>query len=167
MKIARVYLDTSVLGGCFDQEFAPWSNGLMADFDTGRFVPVVSDLLAAEVANAPEHVRALHDKLLALPAQRVRATPEALHLLAAYEAHSVLGPKYRSDMLHIALATIADVDVLVSWNFKHIVRFDKIRLYNAVNLEQGYKSLTIHSPREVTTYGNDSDTRSRNGASDP
>jgi len=55
--------------------------------------------------------------------------------------------------LHIALATIAEVDVLVSWNFKHIVRLDKIRLFNAVNLEQGYKSLTIYSPREVISHG--------------
>jgi hypothetical protein len=53
-------------------------------------------------------------------------------------------------MLHIALATVANVDVLVSWNFKHIVRFDKIRLFNAANLQQGYKLLAIHSPREVS-----------------
>jgi hypothetical protein len=60
-------------------------------------------------------------------------------------------------MLHIALATVADADVLVSWNFKHIVRFDQIRLFNAANLEQGYKPLSIHSPREVTSYERDSD----------
>jgi hypothetical protein len=58
-------------------------------------------------------------------------------------------------MLHIALATVADADMLVSWNFKHIVRFDKIRMFNAANLTQGYKPLAIHSPREVTTYGQD------------
>ena len=79
-----------------------------------------------------------------------------MDLLATYEAHGVLSPKFRSDMLHIALATVADVDALVSWNFKHIVRFDKIRLFNGVNLEQGYKPLSIHSPREVTTYEKDS-----------
>lgn len=56
-------------------------------------------------------------------------------------------------MLHIALATIADVDVLVSWNFRHIVRLDKIRLFNAVNIEQGYKPISIYSPREVISYG--------------
>jgi len=56
-------------------------------------------------------------------------------------------------MLHIAIATVAEVDVLVSWNFRHIVRLDKIRLFNAVNLELGYKQLTIYSPREVATYG--------------
>jgi len=56
-------------------------------------------------------------------------------------------------MLHIALATIADVDVLVSWNFRHIVRLDQIRLFNAVNIEQGYKTVSIYSPREVISYG--------------
>src|SRR5438132_407832 len=82
----------------------------------------------------------------AIPASRklTGIVAELAGLLAAYEAHKVLGPRFRSDMLHIALATVADVDVLVSWNFKHIVRFDKIRLFNAVNLEQGYKSLSIH-----------------------
>ena len=157
MKTPRIYLDTSVLGGCFDREFATWSNGLLEDFRAGRFVPVLSDLLAAEIGRAPEAVQAVHAELLALSSDRITVTPAALDLLAAYEARSVLGPKFRSDMLHIALATVADVDVLVSWNFKHIVRFDKIRLFNAVNLEQGYKPLTIHSPREVTTYGQDRD----------
>lgn len=50
------------------------------------------------------------------------------------------------------MATIAEVDVLVSWNFKHIVHLNKIRLFNAVNLEQGYRSIEIYSPRAVTTY---------------
>jgi len=54
--------------------------------------------------------------------------------------------------MHIALATVAEVDVLVSWNFKHILHFNKIRMFNAVNLEQGYKQIQIFSPREVTTY---------------
>jgi len=55
-------------------------------------------------------------------------------------------------MRHIALATIATADALVSWNFKHIVKLEKIRLFNAVNVESGYRSLNILSPREVTTY---------------
>lgn len=82
---------------------------------------------------------------------------EALRLSALYQSRGVLTPRFGNDMPHIALATISDVDVLVSWNFKHIVRLDKIRLFNAINLEQGYKPLTIYSPREVTTYGTDDD----------
>ena len=80
---------------------------------------------------------------------------ETLALRASYEARSVLGSRFENDMLHIAVATIAEVDVLVSWNFRHIVRLDKIRLFNAVNIEQGYKALTIYSPQEVTIHGRD------------
>jgi hypothetical protein len=75
-----------------------------------------------------------------------------LDLLAAYEAHGVLPARFRNDMLHIALGTTAQVDVLVSWNLRHIVRFDKIQRFNAVNLESGYRPLAIYSPREVTSY---------------
>ena len=81
----------------------------------------------------------------------VVVSDEAVELLDAYTARGVLGARFRTDMLHIALATVADVDVLVSWNFRHIVRLDKIRLFNAVNLEQGYKPLSIYSPREVVS----------------
>jgi hypothetical protein len=150
MKTLRIYLDTSVLGGCFDEEFAVWSNRLVRDFRDARFIPLMSDLLGAEVARAPEQVRQVHADLLASSAEQLAVSAEALDLLSGYEAHSVLGPRYRADMLHIALATVANADVLVSWNFRHIVRFDKIRLFNAVNLEHGYKQLAIHSPREVT-----------------
>lgn len=80
-------------------------------------------------------------------------SPEALELVAAYEARAILGPRYRNDLLHIALATVAAVDVLVSWNFRHIVRLDRIQLFNEVNTALGRGALTIYSPREVTTYG--------------
>lgn len=70
---------------------------------------------------------------------------------------AVLSQSLRSGRIDIALATVSDVDVVVSWNFKHIVRFDKIRLFNAVNLEQGYKLLAIHSPREVVSHGDEPD----------
>jgi integrase len=76
-------------------------------------------------------------------------------LVGAYEAHRILAPRYRNDMLHIALATVASVDVVVSWNFRHIVRLDTIRLFNGVNIERGYQAVAIYSPREVTTYGRD------------
>ena len=57
MKIQHVYTDTSVIGGCFDAEFTPWSNGLMKDFRLNNFKPVVSELVSAEIEDAPEHVR--------------------------------------------------------------------------------------------------------------
>ena len=152
MKKPHIYIDTSVIGGCFDAEFKRWSDALIEDFRQRRYVAVLSDVTAVEIAPAPEFVRALHADLLALPAHVIHVDEDAVLLVQRYVERSVLGQRFMNDMLHIALATIAEVDVLVSWNFKHIVRLDKIRLFNAVNLEQGYKPLTIHSPREVISH---------------
>jgi hypothetical protein len=157
MKIQRVYLDTSVLGGCFDPEFAEWSNGLIQNIRDGLFMSLLSQVTATEVEDAPEQVQELYAELLTLNPEIIEATERALELADAYQARNILTPKFHDDGLHIALATIAEADVLVSWNFKHIVRFDKIRLFNAVNLEYGYKPLQIYSPREVTTYGTTED----------
>lgn len=153
MKKSRIYVDTSVIGGCFDPEFKEWSVALFNDFRAGLYIPVVSDVTAAEVLAAPAFVRDLHAELLTLSAEAIAVTEESLSLVASYEERSVLSSRFRNDMLHIAIATIAEVDVLVSWNFRHIVRVDKIRLFNAVNLEQGYKLVSIYSPREVMSYG--------------
>ena len=148
----RIYIDTSVLGGCFDMEFSTWSNGLIRDFRAGRLVPVLSDVTAAEVADAPEAVRELHQEMLVLAGPVVPITLQVVELVAAYEARKILAAKYIADMRHIALATVAEVDALVSWNFRHIVRLENIRLFNAANVELGYRSLNILSPREVTTH---------------
>ncbi len=152
MKRLRIYVDTSVIGGCLDAEFAPWSNGLLEDFRARRFRPVLSEIIAAEIRSAPEPVRITYAEILALGAELLTLGDEVRDLLAAYQAREILDPNFRNDMLHIALASVADVDVLVSWNFRHIVRLEKIRRFNAVNLELGYKSLNIYSPREVTLY---------------
>lgn len=152
MKKLRIYVDTSVIGGCFDPEFQLWSNGLMEDFRRGRFSLVLSDVTAAEIELAPEAVRDLYAELIVI-AEMLPVTEDAISILLAYEGHGVLDPRFRNDMLHIALATVSGVDVLVSWNFKHIVRVDKIQQFNGINLELGYKTLAIYSPREVTTYG--------------
>jgi len=152
MKRLRVYVDTSVFGGCFDSEFSAPSERLMEDFRSGRYSLVVSDVTVAEIAMAPEPVRALFAEHAAA-AEKHTVDHEVLELMRAYESRGVLASRFRNDMLHIAIATVAEVDVLVSWNFRHIVRLDKIRQFSAVNLELGYKQLTIYSPREVATHG--------------
>lgn len=157
MKRQRVYLDTSVLGGCFDPEFAEWSNGLIRDFRRERFVPVLSEVTAAEVQEAPETVQAIYAELLTIGAEVAQATEDALELADVYQDRRILTPKFYDDGLHIALATVAEVDVLTSWNFRHIVHFDKIRLFAAINIEYGYKALQIFSPREVMTYDSSED----------
>jgi len=73
----------------------------------------------------------------------------ARELAAAYVAEGAIGTRMRADALHIAVATVARVDVLVSWNFKHIVNLTRIHAYNAINLKNGYPILEIRTPREV------------------
>jgi hypothetical protein len=91
-----------------------------------------------------------HEDLLHSEHELVAVTEEVIELAEAYQRREILTPKFYDDGLHIALATFAEADLLVSWNFRHIVHFDKIRLFNSVNLELGYKPLQIYSPREVT-----------------
>lgn len=78
MKVQRVYIDTSVIGGCFDAEFAPRSNGLMKDFRLGNFAPVPSEVVAAEIAPAPEEVRAQYAALLEWQREFVELTDARL-----------------------------------------------------------------------------------------
>ena len=157
MKTQRIYIDTSVIGGCFDPEFTEWSNGLIADFRNGIFQPLLSELIAAEVEEAPESVQGIYAELVSLNAEILYVEESALELADEYQKRGILSPNFYDDGLHIALATVAQADLLVSWNFRHIVHFDKIRLFNAVNIEFGYKPLQIFSPREVTTYGREED----------
>ena len=155
MKKQRIYIDTSVIGGCFDSEFAKWSKGLIQDFKLGTFCPLLSEIVSAEIENAPAQVQKLYGELLDLNPEIISIRNEMNELADAYQERKILTPKYYDDGLHIATATVTEADMLVSWNFRHIVRAEKIRMFNAVNLENGYKSIQIYSPREVTVYGAD------------
>lgn len=152
MKIPYIYIDTSVIGGCFDDEFSVWSNALFDDVFKGLFNPIISTVVTDEIESAPEEVRSKYEDLVNVGAQILTPDKRSFELLGSYEKHDIIPVKYRNDMLHIALATIADADILVSWNFKHIVRYDKIQQFNAVNIENGYRTVAIYSPREVTYY---------------
>jgi hypothetical protein len=152
MKRQRIYVDTSVIGGCFDPEFAPWSKGLMRDFREEYFAPVVSELVAAEIARAPDFVQEVYQELLGLDAEVLGTSDLSDALAETYLEHGIVPERFRVDAGHIALATVGQVDIVVSWNFRHIVRFDKIRMFNAANRELGYKEVEFYSPREVTRY---------------
>lgn len=149
MKKLSIYVDTSVVGGCEDEEFLTVSRRLWSRFRAGEYTLVVSDLTMQELETAPANVRRHLEDIPGGQQIQVILTEEAEALAAAYVAHGVVGPGSLADALHVALATVSGVDVLVSWNFKHIVNLDRIRLFNAVNLEQGYGLIEIRTPREV------------------
>ena len=151
MSVEEIYLDTSVIGGCCDPEFERWSLALMRDIQLGLFVPVISDLTETELTGAPSNVQTVYDELTSLDYRRVEESHESLELAGKYIAEGILTEKFDSDARHIAVATVSNVPLLVSWNFRHIVRYDKIRRFNAVNALKGYGQLQIHSPMEVAS----------------
>jgi len=145
----RVYIDTSVIGGCEDDEFSEWSIKLFDEFRQGMRIAVVSDLTRRELEKAPETVK---NVLLSIPdsnIENVFLTDEAETLASNYIEIGVVNYKHMADAQHIAIASVGRVDVLVSWNFRQIVRLDYIRGYNSVNLRLGYPILEIRSPREI------------------
>ena len=155
MRTSVIYVDTSVIGGCCDTEFQRWSRGLLSDFKAGAFTLLLSELIDAEIQDAPNEVKDIYTEFRECTEVICMVNLEAIDLANAYLNHNILSQNYRNDALHIAVATIAEADLLVSWNFKHIVHFKKIQRFNAINLEMGYKNLLIYSPREVTLYGSE------------
>ena len=152
-KILRVYLDTSVIGGCCDDEFREYSNQLLEEFGKGLFQAVVSELTDVEIARAPDEVVKIYQKLMEIGCEVLEITDDGERLADKYLSRKIVTPQYRNDALHIAIATINNIDILVSWNFKHIVHYEKIRMFNAVNLEDGYRMIEIYSPMEVVSHG--------------
>ncbi|MFZ4800322.1 MAG: PIN domain protein [Bacteroidia bacterium] len=151
----RIYIDTSVVGGYFDEEFKEATSKLFERLDKYEIIFVVSDLLDVELINAPLQVREHLLKYSADKFQRVELTEEAVKLADTYIDEKVIGKTSLEDCRHIALATINKVDVLASWNFKHIVNLDRIKGYNSVNLRLGYSMIEIRSPKDLVNYGND------------
>jgi predicted nucleic acid-binding protein len=151
----RIYIDTSVVGGYFDEEFKEATIKLFERLDNNEIIFVVSDLLDLELINAPQQVREHLLKYSADKFQRVDLTEEAIKLADTYIDEKVVGKTSLEDCRHIALATIHKVDVLASWNFKHIVNLDRIKGYNSVNLRLGYSMIEIRSPKDLVNYGND------------
>jgi predicted nucleic acid-binding protein len=149
----RIYTDTSVIGGCLDKEFSAPSQRLFEQFANGRDVLVLSDLTRLELERAAETVRAVLTSVPQVSIEEILFTPEASDLAEQYLAARVIGPGSRVDAQHIATATVHRVDVLVSWNFKHIVNINRIHGYNSVNLRFGYPRLEIRSPQEVIEDG--------------
>lgn len=153
--IQRIYIDTSVVGGYFDHEFKEATMRLFERLVNNEIIFVVSDLLDLELIHAPQQVREL---LLRFPDEkfhRVEINEEVIKLADTYINEKVVGKTSLEDCRHIAVATINKVDVLASWNFKHIVNLDRIKGYNSVNLKLGYSIIEIRSPRDLINYGNE------------
>lgn len=145
----RFYFDTSVFGGLFDIEFEEETTLLFEKVTLGQIKCVYSNLTESELTNAPERVRNFFQNLPDELKEKVLVTPDALQLAQIYVDEKVVGETSLDDCIHIATATLNKVDMLVSWNFKHIVNVYRIRGYNSINLRLGHGTLEIHSPKEI------------------
>ena len=148
-KKLRVYADTSVIGGCEDEEFREPSRQLIDKFARGEMTLALSDLTLRELEAAPERVRGILDVVPPKHTEVIKLSEEAEVLAAQYIERGVLSSRMLADALHIAAATVARVDVLVSWNFRHVVNLRRIQAYNEVNQDMGYGALDIRTPREI------------------
>lgn len=145
----KVYIDTSVFGTYYEEEFQIWTRKLIEEMFEDRYIAVVSDITLAELETAPKNVRDLADKIISENAEFVTVGQEEIDLAEKYLKEKIVTIKSHSDTLHIAIASIHKVDILTSWNFKHIVNLNRIRQYNSVNLKYGYSMIEIRSPREI------------------
>lgn len=151
----RIYIDTSVFGGYFDEEFAEHTIPLFNRLKDNEFTLLFSTVTQDELENAPEKVKKLVTSLKIESTEFLDTTDEAVDLATEYITEKVVGQTSYADCLHIALATINRADFLVSWNFKHIVNVQRIRGYNSINIKNGYKQIEIRSPREFEKYEDD------------
>lgn len=149
MKRLRLYLDTSVIGGCLDPEFSDDSLALINAIRLGKAIVLVSDVVINEIEKAPLKVQEILESLRALNIELVELTPQVKELRDAYINAGIVGEKSINDATHVACASVVRADAIVSWNFKHLVNLDKMKAYNQVNFFNGYSTITIVTPKEV------------------
>lgn len=150
----KFYFDTSVFGGVFDKEFEEETLQLFERVKLGKIICMFSDLTETELLIAPENVRTYFKNLPKENIERVVINAEIIELATKYIEEKVVGKTSFDDCLHIATATLNKADILVSWNFKHIVNVYRIRGYNSINLRMNYIPLEIRSPKEIIEYEN-------------
>ncbi len=148
----RVYVDTSVIGGCHDDEFREDSLRLFDLFRRGDATLVISEVTLTELKISPPDVSAIFNQVPDPHVETLPESAEASRLADAYIASGAIGPAQYNDALHVAIASLGKVDVIASWNFRHMVNWGRIQAYNRVNQELGYPAIDIRTP-EVFTHG--------------
>lgn len=150
MRKIRVYVDTSVFGGTQDEEFAEESQRFFRQVQKGIFMVILSEQTLRELSRSPDTVQAVWQNLPLESVENIPIDDEISELAYGYITAKVLGGASIGDALHVAAASVAGADLILSWNFKHIVNFNRIRGFNSVNIRMGYRAMTILSPKEVS-----------------
>jgi hypothetical protein len=148
MKTPTLYLDTSAIGGYFDDEWQEATQELWRQMEVGRWCFATSVVTVEELEHAPERVRELFRR--SFSAEGLLAmTKEIQDLAAMYVAQGVVSQKFQDDARHVAACTVYGIGLLVSWNFKHLVNVRREAGFNGVNLLKGYPAIRIVNPLEL------------------
>ncbi|GHS89872.1 hypothetical protein AGMMS49957_14060 [Synergistales bacterium] len=151
MKKLKIYLDTSVISH-LQHEDAPekmrYTLLFWDELKIGKYGVVISDLTLREVRRCPQPKQVdMLNYLEEIEYSVLRDSDEVKALAEEYIENGVLTRKNENDCMHIALATIGDCDVIVSWNFKHMVRLKTIQGVRVTNAKNGYfKPIDIVQP---------------------
>ncbi|MYB34515.1 MAG: N-6 DNA methylase [Gammaproteobacteria bacterium] len=145
----RIYVDTSVIRGCEDVKFRKYSRLLFKAFQQEKAIMVISDVTREELLGDPENVAKIPDQVPKTQTELLKETEQARDLANAYISSGAIGSAHYNDALHVAIASLGKVDVVVSWNFKHIVNWGRIQAYNSVNRKLGYPEIDIRPPENI------------------
>ncbi len=144
----RIYIDTSVIGGYYDEKFEESTQKLFGRIENGDFLIYFSEVNETELILAPLHITDVKNKIPKDCLRYIEIDDDVEALAQTYIKEKALGKSSENDAYHIALASVNRLDCLISWNFKHIVNFDKIKLFNSINIRLGYPLIDIRSPLE-------------------
>jgi predicted nucleic acid-binding protein len=153
MRVPRIYLETSVFNFCFADDAPDKKNDTLKLFEeikAGLYVPYTSAYVMQELVRAVEPKQSQMVALIAEYEMRFLEQSDAIRDLAElYVVEGIIPAKHLTDALHIAAATVHDLDIIVSYNFRHIVKRKTVTMAEVVNLREGYKRIGIFSPTEV------------------
>lgn len=160
MRKLKIYLDTSVISHLDAPDVSDKMNDTLAlweDIKSGLYEVTTSDVALREVGNCKEPKQStLFDYLSEIEYECFSITDEAELLANEIIKQGILTQKSFDDCLHIAIAVINNCDIILSWNFKHMVNIKTINGVRAVNILNGYKSIDIYSPT-ILIKGDDID----------
>ena len=145
----KFYIDTSVWGGYWDEKFKKDTRTFFDYMKKNDVEIIYSSITTDELERAPKRVENLLKELEGIKKTYIAVSDEEKELAYFYLKEGALSKKCENDALHIAAASIYQVDVLISWNFRHMVNFVRIKQYNDINLKNGYSTIDIRSPKEM------------------
>lgn len=157
MKIPKIYFDTSIFNFAIADDVPQEKEvtlKLLCEVRNGKYEAFISEVVLREINRAPQAKAVkLRDCIKKVNPEELILDDNILSLAQEYIEKGVIPAKYEDDALHIAVASVNNLDVIVSWNFTHIVKLKTRREVSGINTLMGYKSIEICSPQEVIENG--------------